>query len=264
MLCDVPAGDAVTIAYTELYAGRDERRGALRAKKAFECECSRCNRPPLSDAQLDGWKCAVAGCTAGAVAPDATSCGVCATAHALKPSARAAIEGRWREAVDSGTNALLNRTDPSPEATYKASLTALATVEQMLSASASRLCAEHMLRHKAHRLRVYALNLLPDASGTAPQLVAALQVCVDGMAAHLPPAHPELAFYRHWLAKALVKQAAGGSDDKKAKAALRKRAKVVGEQSVAGLEIAYGADHPTVAKWREGGDEGWVVGGSSS
>ena len=141
-------------------------------------------------------------------------------------------------------------------------MTALATVDQMMSASANRLCDEHMLRHKAHRLRVYALNLLPDGSGCAPMLVEALEHVVRGMERHLPRAHPELAFYQHWLAKAIAKQALGAQPDDKACKALRKRAKATAEKAVAALKISYGADHPTVAKWSAGGDDGWVVGGA--
>ena len=135
---------------------------------------------------------------------------------------RAAIVSRWRDAVDSGTNALLNRTESGQSAAVSAAHTALQTVDQMLTQSSGRLCDDHMLRHKALRLRVYALNLIP--SGVDAELAEAIEKCVEGMSLHLPPYHPELAFYRFWHAKALTKQAGGGSCGKSAQKALQKRA----------------------------------------
>ena len=268
MLKDVRAGQEVSISYTELYAGRDERRSSLRAKKAFDCACARCERPPASDTRLEGWKCAAASCAEGVLGSFAPTCGTCGVAHALEPRARAAIEGRWREAVDQGTSALLNREpDSSGGDAVGAATRALRTVDQMLSQSETRLCDDHMLRHKAHRLRVYALNLLPErrAGELSAELSEALQLCVSGMSRHLPEAHPELAFYRHWLAKALAKQAAAqtGSKSKGARAALQERAKAAAKAAVEGLAVAYGTDHPTVAKWRDGGDA-WFVGGQAA
>ena len=80
------------------------------------------------------------------------------------------------------------------------------------------------------------------------------------MGAHLPPSHPELAFYRHWLAKALRRQADAGGAAGKQQKALRARAARVDAQAADGLAVAYGADHPTVKLWRGGGDDGWLVG----
>ena len=57
-------GEEVTCSYTELYAARDERRGALRARKGFECLCVRCCAPPVEDLPLDGWRCRAARCSA--------------------------------------------------------------------------------------------------------------------------------------------------------------------------------------------------------
>ena len=51
----VGRGEEITIAYTDLYAGRERRRAALRATKSFECACRRCRHPPASDAEIDGW-----------------------------------------------------------------------------------------------------------------------------------------------------------------------------------------------------------------
>ena len=270
MLRETPAGSEVAIAYTELYAGRDERRSALKTKKAFDCACSRCERPPPSDARLDGWRCQAAGCGSGqhnaatllcgVVASNASSCNACGAEHALAPPARAAIVSRWRDAVDSGTNALLNRTESGQSVAVSAAHTALQTVDQMLTQSSGRLCDDHMLRHKALRLRVYALNLIP--SGVDAELAEAIEKCVEGMSLHLPPYHPELAFYRFWHAKALTKQAGGGSCGKSAQKALQKRAAEARAAAADGLAIAYGADHPTVRKWRSGqADEEWFVGG---
>ena len=162
--------------------------------------------------------------------------------------------------MDKGTTALLNRTESGPSAAAAAAASALQTVKGMLGQSASRLCSAHMLRHKAHRLQVYAYNLLPEHAGHAADLVEALELCVEGMAQHLSANHPELAFYRHWLAKALSKHAAT-VEGKPAKAKLLQRAKAAREAAAAGLAVAYGRDHPTVAKWRTGTDDAWFVGG---
>ena len=56
----IQSGDEVTIAYTELYAGRAERQASLQQTKAFVCGCSRCVAPPAGDMELDGWACAAA------------------------------------------------------------------------------------------------------------------------------------------------------------------------------------------------------------
>ena len=141
---------------------------------------------------------------------------------------------------------------------------ALRQMDAFLEQSSQRLCSDHMLRHKAHRLRVYALNLLPNSQ--AHELVRALEDCVGGMIRHLPSAHPELAFYQHWLSKALSQQAAHtarSSTPKGSEAALRKRATAAARVAADGLAVAYGVDHPTVMQWREGSGE-WLVCGKSS
>ena len=44
---------------------------------------------------------------------------------------------------------------------------------------------------------------------------------------------------------------------------LQERAKAAAKAAVEGLAVAYGTDHPTVAKWRDGGDA-WFVGGQAA
>ena len=82
------------------------------------------------------------------------------------------------------------------------------------------------------------------------------------MSRHLPPAHPELAFYRYWEAKALFNQASGmsGAGSKTERTALLKRSKAAATTAADALALAYGKDHPTVDKWRSGNDA-WAVGG---
>ena len=124
---------------------------------------------------------------------------------------------------------------------------ALQAVERVLSQSDGKLCADHALRHRARRLRVYALNGQPDER--AGELAEAIGRCVDEMGCHLPSTHPELAFYRHWQAKALWRQAsalAPGSE----RTQLGKRAWEVATAATDSLAVSHGAEHPTVSKWR--------------
>jgi len=78
----------------------------------------------------------------------------------------------------------------------------------VLRESEGLLCDQHATRYQARRLRVFALSAAAEASeeGTREpaQMVGALEACVDCMQAHLPPAHPELAFFRRRLSQALA------------------------------------------------------------
>ena len=169
---------------------------------------------------------------------------------------------RWRDAVDSGTNALLNRTESGQSAAVSAAHTALQTVDQMLTQSSGRLCDDHMLRHKALRLRVYALNLIP--SGVDAELAEAIEKCVEGMSLHLPPYHPELAFYRFWHAKALTKQAGGGSRQERAEGAAEARGERGRQQPMAWRSRTVPTTRRSASGGAAGGREGLSVGSSSS
>ena len=47
-------GEELSIAYTELYANRGERRSALEKSKHFTCRCTRC-LDLESDARVEGY-----------------------------------------------------------------------------------------------------------------------------------------------------------------------------------------------------------------
>ena len=98
--------------------------------------------------------------------------------------------------------------------------------------------------------------------------VEAIERCLHGMQKHLPPNHPERAFYQQWLSKALRKQAAatgesGGKASRERRRALERRAKEVAVSAADALAMAYGADHPTVELRRSGGEDGWYVNGEA-
>lgn len=126
----------------------------------------------------------------------------------------------------------------------------LAAVERVLEESKGALCDDHALRHDARKLRVYALSsLMPTGRSAAveqhlqqwaSEMVSALDESVHAMSRHLPPAHPELGFFRCRLAEVLLRHNMAPS-----------RAH---EEAIAGVEaltIACGADHPSVQTWRK-------------
>ena len=239
-LAAVPSGSEVSISYTELYAGRDERRAVLQAKKGFQCRCVRCTVAPASDAELDGWCCGKSACD-GAISVAQTSCARCGTAHALAPQARAAFEKRWRETIEQATLAL-NTTGQMAAAVERA----IGVAERVLSQSGGRLRERHALRHRARLLTVLARRSLPNASG----LVKALEACIADISCHLPPAHPELAIQRYFLAKALWRQAGEVAPGSRMCIRLRKQARAAADTAIDELSIAYGKDHPTVVRWQ--------------
>jgi hypothetical protein len=249
------AGEEVSIAYTELYAGRAERQADLLAKKAFECRCERCAAPPPSDTVLDGWRCVAPACD-GVVAHEAAGCSACAKPHPLVPAARHAVEKRWRESIDQATAGLLSSGGGASGGPGSGAIDrALSAVDALLSQTASKVCDGHVARHKARRLRVYALNAMPSAllqqGARAAERVDALEACLEGMGAHLPHGHPETAFFRHWLAKSLGQQA-GAERDRARRAHLQRRARDEARAAADALALAYGSDHPSVATWRAG------------
>jgi hypothetical protein len=271
----IAKGEEVSIAYTELYAGPAERQAALKAKKAFECACSRCTQPPPSDAELDGWTCTAEGRAChGGVPPSVTRCVACNAVHKLAPEARAAIEQRWRGIIDEGMLELQSKGSASDAGVSSAGerrvtpaqvTKAVRACEQVLTQSRGKLFGHHTLRHKAYRLQVYALNCLPSigagACDAAVSLVNSIEECLKGFDKHMPQAdaHPEVAFFRHWRAKALWKRAeaieanASGGMSGAARASakrLRERASEVAQAAANCLATSYGHDHPTVATWR--------------
>lgn len=256
----IAAGEAVTISYTEIYAGRAARRAALKAKKGFDCVCVRCVSPPAADATLEGWCCAKLGCDSagGAVAPDATSCKQCGTKHSLAPTQRAELEERWRGQVEETWSLLLGeKSTEAPMAAQAAKV--LPSVTEVLEASEGRLCATHAVRHKAMIVRSYALGALSDPPpGFEDCLVDAIEDCLYGMRRHLDPANPQVAFFLFRRSQALVQQArvekTNGSATAERVAALRRRAAEVRLRAAQGLAVAYGADHPKVVEWREASD----------
>ena len=212
----------------------------------------------------------------GVVPPDANRCTRCGTAHVMPPAARRAREQPWREAIDKGmawahtpstggTTSAANEgskakasdaaaTDATGEA---AARRVLRSVERVLKESEGALCEGHTLRHRARKLRVYALSALPQRG--EGELARALEALVASMAHHLPAAHPELAFFRYRLAEALEgmarsKEAEGAARGAAAKGVdaqlMRARAREVAAAAAGGLTIAYGRDHPTVIQWR--------------
>ena len=130
----------------------------------------------------------------------------------------------------------------------------LRAAERVLRESEGLLCDQHATRYQARRLRVFALSAAAEASeeGTREpaQMVGALEACVDCMQAHLPPAHPELAFFRRRLSQALAQQAAAAAPGSVARRQLARRSRAAAEASVHALATAYGSDHPQVERWR--------------
>ena len=239
----VRAGEPITIAYTDLYAGRSARQRALQTRKGFACACERCTRPPASDDALDGWKCA--SCERGCVAAGADRCGTCNAEHALARDARAAVESRWREGVEERWGMLVEGTHAEPLAVVARAL--LPLLESFLVASAGRLSETHELRHKAHVLVSYCLDGL---EAPAAKRVAALEACVACMRAHLPPSHPNLCSFQYRLGRRLEQHVSSVPASKKA--AVRKRAHEARCQAIQGLTLAYGADHLVVRRWAQG------------
>ena len=131
-----------------------------------------------------------------------------------------------------------------PEA---AATRALQAADQLLEQSRGRLCTHHALRHRAARLRVYALNSLPTARASG-SLAVAIEACLVSMERVLPAAHPEVAFYRHWLAKALTQQADAAKAAAEARQ-LRRRAHQAAQDAAGALRISYGRDHPAAVAW---------------
>lgn len=243
-------GEPLTIAYTDLYAGRSARREALKARKGFVCQCRRCVTPPPSDAQLDGWRCAAPHCCeqGGVVPADAPACLSCGTAHALTPAARTAIEQRWRQEVDALWTSLLGGSG----AISDAARTVLPATNRLLQSLEERLPDDHMHVHKLRVLLSYCFEHyamhLPDAPPDA--LVAVLDDCLGSMRRHLPAASPNLSYFLHRRAQALARQAAGPATEAKQRPALRKKAREAAREAAENLAVAYGKDHPLVAEWR--------------
>ena len=253
LLEPVAAGSEVTISYTELCEGRATRRGALLAAYAFSCRCSRCESPPARDADLDGWCCAAAGCAGGIVPQAQDTCVRCGSAHALPAASRDAIVRRWRETLEQGAVGLVQcPTAPScaPEpAVDNASERARDAASKVLRESGGRLREDHALRLRARRLRVHALGALPCAP---TELVDALEACVSDRERFRPRGHPAVAAYRRRLSSALFAHAAASGLDGNVSLAisLRDRARAIAIEAADDLAIGYGADHPTVSKWR--------------
>ena len=274
-LIPIQRGVEVSVSYGELYAARPQRQAELLEKKGFACACKRCVRPPPADVVLDGWRCVA--CEGGAVPPDGESCVRCGSVHALSPSSRSAREMPWRHAIDKASSwahtpakagdAVPAASGASPadsavghpagsegptESEAAAARHVLKTVERVLKESSGALCETHALRHAARKLRVYALSTLPTRPEKAGEMADALSESVDGMARHMPSAHPELAFFRYRLAECLWQQQAaeGKAASEQHCKALRARARREAETAAAGLAIAIGKDHPTVAQWR--------------
>lgn len=247
----ISRGEEVCVSYTTLYAGREARREALRAKKGFWCVCQRCAVPPRVDALLDGWRCVAEGCENGVVSATSDCCGVCGTRHSLAPAARAAVEARWRSAVDESDAALLGDTAASTggdDAVVLAARHALPAMERVLSASTGRLCDGHVLRHRARLLRCYAQSAL-GGDVAATDASAALRECLVSMERHLPSRHPETSFVRHRLAAELWRLAMESATSDIAE----RRLEALSEARTAAEELgtAYGRDHPTVRLWEE-------------
>ena len=248
---ELAPGEEVTISYTSaqrLHAGRAARQSTLRAERSFTCACERCTRPPATDALLDGWACA--SCADGVVAGDGARCAACGVAHALKVDARAAIEQRWSDDLDKwwhvlpgGGHATIGRT------AEQAALAILPKVDQLLAASAARLCETHALRQRALILRAHAVEACSQAPPAAR--VAAIEACLRGMYVHCHPADPRFCSYLRRLAHALTGQAAVAAQDRRAAAALNQRACEVSHAAAHGLTLSYGADHPLTTEWRK-------------
>ena len=100
-----------------------------------------------------------------------------------------------------------------------------------------------------------------------------MEQAVSQMQQVLPQNHPEVAFFRHWKAKALWRQAeaeavaaaaagAGGSRSSRkgssgprqvssaAASELHRRACKAAAEAADLLAVSHGEDHPTVARWR--------------
>ena len=198
----------------------------------------------------------------------------CGAPHALSASQRAAFDARWRDALAEGEKWAMSASGDESSggggagggaagkpaaagaSTEVAARAVLSAAERVLKQSAGKLCESHATRHAAAKLKVYALSALSAAGGgAAGEMVAALEEVVRGMEAHLPSAHPNLAFFRRRLAEALVQQAEG----EPAGSALRARARGEAARAADALAIAYGAEHPTVKRWRAGYSTGYRV-----
>lgn len=250
MLRDLKKGDEISIAYTELYAGREERQAALRANKGFTCRCIRCESPPTVDAQLESWRCQASGCNVGCVPPGELKCAACGAAHALPPAARAAIEAKWKTTLDGWSTELLGGAAvEAPAGTLRERSRSLhMQIERFLRRETSdRLCETHLLRHRAFVLRSYVFA----AAGAPPDCLAdAIEQCTLNMERHLKPTQPNYVFFLHRLALALGREVEESQLDYFEAAQIRKRADKVGARALRGLEIAYGPDHPLVDRWR--------------
>ena len=247
----ISRGEEVCVSYTTLYASREARREALRAKKGFWCVCQRCVAPPRVDAMLDGWRCVAEGCDDGVVSAASDCCAVCRTRHSLAPAARAAIEARWLAAVEESDAALLGDAATATggdDDMAAAARRALPAMERVLSASAGRLCDGHALRHRARMLRCYAQSAL-GGGVAAKDAAAALRECLVSMERHLPSRHPETSFVRHRLASELWRLAVESTDSERAET--RREAHLEALAAAKALGTAYGGDHPTVRQWRE-------------
>ena len=104
---------------------------------------------------------------------------------------------------------------------------------------------------------MYALNSLARPSvAVAGQLVKAVEEAREQMESVLPPAHPEVAFFQHWQAKALWKQCAALEREEQGKRADAERARLhlracqAASAAADSLAISHGRDHPTVVRWR--------------
>ncbi len=236
----VRRGELLTYSFTDMFAGRLARRLSLQHANNLECDCERCTRPPAMDAQLDGWQCAdcaagpaeAAELATGVLGPGEFACARCGGAAPEAPLARLALEARWQLSIAEAMQTLGGR--PHKDAPAAASATALRVASSILAESGGRLCERHVLRHRARRLRVYALKGCQQWA----DLVPAIEAVLADMQAVLPAAHPEVAFFTRWLAAALTELGA------------HHRASQAAAAAADALAISYGADHPSVATWR--------------
>ena len=187
-------------------------------------------------------------CRGGAVPVEATVCATCGAAHALAPSARAAIEQRWRQEVDALWSTLVGESATMAEAARNV----LPAANRLLEACEARLTEDHMLAHRLRVIQSYCFEHwamhLPNAPPGA--LVAVLDDCLRSMRRHLPRASAYLSHFMYRRAKALQQQSAATVTTPKQRAALRKRAREAALEAAENLALAYGSDHPLVAEWR--------------
>ena len=214
------AGEELSIAYTELYAPRYERRSKMVSKKGFTCRCPRCTAPFAAgrgDALLSAIACP--SCSSHAPLEDSLDVACLECGRRFRAETQSKKLNVWRNLYETGIR-LMQEGDAAKAADI---------FEKVLATSATTLHAHHFIRVDSQLALVDCLS----EAGADPARCADLALqTAELMAFHLQANHPTLARLRSIAGRELER--AGNRD----------RGAAVAREGRAIYCVAYGPAHP--------------------